>query len=142
MTPASAAILLSLALLPLVPPRQDAPAPAPWKSWKELESNAGHYRVRYRLAQDPPPRGELFALAAYVLDADGKTVRADVELLADGDMPEHGHGLARVPRVKKDPDGHFDVEGLRLHMPGRWQIYLDVVEGAHTERAQFDLALE
>ncbi len=126
----------------LAPARQSASAPVPWTNWKELASNAGHYRVRYRLAQDPPPRGELFGLAAYVLDADGKNVRADVQLLADGDMPEHGHGLARLCEVKQAADGHFDVSGLRLHMPGRWQIYFDIVEGAHTERAQFDLALE
>lgn len=134
--------LLGLLLLPALAAPQSAPAPRPWQSWKELSSNAGHYRVRYRLAQDPPPRGELFGLAAYVLDADGQNVRADVELLADGDMPEHGHGLARQPRVRKDPDGHFEVDGVRLSMPGRWQVYLDIVEGAHTERAQFDLTLE
>ena len=122
-----------------------APAPQepkPWQSWKELASNAGHYRVRYKLDQDPPPRGELTGLAVYVLDAAGKELRPKLKLLVDADMPEHGHGLVRLPEVAPQPDGGFKVSGLRLHMQGKWQVYLDLVEGAHTERAQFDLALE
>ena len=117
-------------------------APPPWQSWQELASNAGRYRVRYQLEKSPPPRGESFGLSVYVLDAAGKTVRTDVALLPDADMPEHGHGMTRVPAVKRQPDGRLDASGLRLHMPGRWQIYLDLVEGPHTERAQFDLELE
>jgi hypothetical protein len=130
---------LPLALLCAAPAPQE---PKPWRSWKELTSNAGHYRVRYKLDQDPPPRGELTGLAVYVLDAAGKELRPKLKLLADADMPEHGHGLSRLPEVAAQPDGGFKVSGLRLHMPGKWQVYLDLVEGAHTERAQFDLALE
>lgn len=132
--------ILALSLLGAVPAQQ-APE-KPWQSWKELTSNAGHYRVRYRLEKDPPPRGELFGVQVYVLDAAGKELRPKLSLLADADMPEHGHGLARVPEVAPTQDGGFRVSGLRLHMPGKWQIYFDLVEGAHTERAQFDLALE
>jgi hypothetical protein len=133
-----ALVLLGLAALCAAQPA----AQQPWDSWKELASNAGHYKVRYKLDQDPPRRGELFGLQAYVLDAAGKELRPKVALLADGDMPEHGHGLTRMPEVAPTKDGGFQVSGLRLHMPGRWQIYLDLVEGAHTERAQFDLTLE
>jgi len=129
------------ALLACAAPAGQEP-PKPWQSWKELESNAGHYRVRYKLEQDPPPRGELFGLAVQVLDAAGKETSRKVLLLADADMPEHGHGLARLPEVAPTQPNAFQVSGLRLHMPGRWQIYLDLVEGAHTERAQFDVALE
>ena len=133
----------SLAALALAALCAGPPAPQkPWDSWPELASNAGHYKVRYRLDADPPKRGELFGLRAYVLDASGKELRPKVALLADGDMPEHGHGLVRLPAVSALPDGGFQVSGLRLHMPGRWQIYLDLVEGAHTERAQLDLRLE
>jgi hypothetical protein len=81
-------------------------------------------------------------LQVQVLDAAGKETLRKVALLADADMPEHGHGLTRVPEVASKGENGFQVSGLRLHMPGRWQIYLDLVEGAHTERAQFDLVLE
>lgn len=132
----------ALALVSLgAAPAAQAPDPV-WKSWKEITSNAGHYRVRYQFEKEPPPRGELFALQAYVLDAAGKEVRAKVALLADADMPEHGHGLARAPEVQHEKDGGFAIRGMRLPMPGKWQLYFDVVEGFHTERAQLDLVLE
>ena len=133
-------VILGLALLGAAPAQQ-APE-KPWQDWKELASNAGHYRVRYRLEKDPPPRGELFGVQVYVLDAAGKELRPKMTLLADADMPEHGHGLARLPEVSATKDGGFQVSGLRLHMPGKWQLYFDLVEGFHTERAQLDLALE
>ena len=131
---------LVVALLCAAPALQE-PA-KPWQSWKEITSNASRYRVRYKLDQDPLPRGELTGLAVYVLDAAGKELRPKVKLLADADMPEHGHGLARLPEVAPAQANAFQVSGLRLHMPGKWQVYLDLVEGPHTERAQFDLALE
>ena len=57
-------------------------------------------------------------------------------------MPEHGHGMNRVPKVAPRPDGGFHAEGLLFHMPGRWELYFDVTQGAVTERAQTDVFLE
>ena len=68
--------------------------------------------------------------------------RADVELAVDAAMPEHGHGMNRVPKVGARPDGGFHAEGLLFHMPGKWQLYFDVTRGAVTERAQADVVLE
>ena len=31
---------------------------------------------------------------------------------------------------------------MLLHMPGRWELYFDVGEGALTERAQIEVELE
>ncbi|MBK7643312.1 MAG: hypothetical protein IPJ19_09705 [Planctomycetes bacterium] len=131
-------LLLALSLCAASPARQDPV----WKSWKEVPSNAGRYHVRYQIEPDPPPRGELFSLHAYVLDEHSRPIARKLDLLVDADMPEHGHGLTRLPAVAPGSEGGFEVSGLRLHMPGKWQLYLDIVEGAHTERAQFDLVLE
>ena len=68
--------------------------------------------------------------------------RADVGLAVDAAMPEHGHGMNRVPKVAPRPDGGFHAEGLLFHMPGRWELYFDVTQGAVTERAQTDVVLE
>ena len=68
--------------------------------------------------------------------------RGDIELSVDAAMPEHGHGMNRVPSVAALGDGRFRAEGLLFHMPGRWEIYFDVTRGAITERAQADVELE
>jgi hypothetical protein len=128
-------LLLPLLALGAVPQAGGADA-------REALSGAGRYRVRYRLSQDPPPQGELFSLEAWVLAHDGVEPLADVGLLVDGDMPEHGHGLPRAPLVKELGPGHFRAEGLRLHMPGRWRLYLDVVRGPRIERAIVERELE
>jgi hypothetical protein len=38
--------------------------------------------------------------------------------------------------------GRFEVAGMLLHMPGRWEIHFDVTDGLVTERAQLDFILE
>ena len=57
-------------------------------------------------------------------------------------MPQHGHGMNRVPEVRALAGGRFRVEGLFFHMPGRWELYFDVTQGARTERAQVAIDLE
>lgn len=123
-----------------------APAPAavaaPWAGGVAGASNGGRYTVVYRPVDGPIERGETFALDVWVLDAGGSTALSDVALSADAAMPQHGHGMNRVPEVRADGDGHFQVEGMLFHMVGRWELYLDVTRGPRTERTQFEVVLE
>jgi hypothetical protein len=125
------------------PPPQPAPEPQPpaWQDTAELASNAGHYLVRYRTTPDPIPWGEPFELDVWVLGADGRALD-DVSLSIDAAMPEHGHGMKRVPVVSAAGHGGFGVGGMLFHMPGHWELYFDLTRGALTERAQVDVELE
>ena len=108
-----------------------------------MTSNDGAWRIVYRVAQDEIARGETFSLDVWVFGRDApETPRTDVQLSVDAAMPEHGHGMNRVPRIVADEDGHFRAEGLLFHMPGKWELYFDVTRGAVTERAQTDVLLE
>ena len=120
-----------------------APAPRPWEGGRSVVSNAGTYRVVFTGPAGGLPRGAPFALDAWVFRADAPDrPLTGVRLTADAAMPEHGHGMNRVPRVEAHPDGRFRVEGMLFHMPGLWQLYFDVTAGALTERAQVDVELE
>jgi hypothetical protein len=126
------------------PPASAAPAPAAsWIGGTEIESNDGDWRVVYKLADGPVKRGETFAIDAWVFaaDAPGKA-REDVTLAVDAAMPQHGHGMNRVPHVEKMGAGRFHVDGLDFHMPGKWELYFDVARGARVERAQTDVEVE
>ena len=123
-----------------------APAQSPVQPWSAAQatpSNAGTYIIRVTPAPASIPQGEVFALEVWVFDANNpEQPAADVLLNVDADMPEHGHGLPRRPSLEQRGPGHFIASGLRLHMPGNWEIYFDIARGALTERAQIALQLE
>ena len=132
------ACLLALAAQDPAPPAKPA-----WTSEHALTSNAGAYVVRVKPAPDAIPDNEPFQLEVWVARAARPdALCTDVKLTLDAAMPEHGHGMNRVPRITRQGDGHFLVEGLLFHMTGRWELYFDVTRGAVTERAQCDVVLE
>jgi hypothetical protein len=116
---------------------------APWAGGTEVRSNDGSWRVVYKVEDAGIRRGETFALDAWVFGAEEATApRTDVSLAVDAAMPQHGHGMNRVPRIEKLPDGEFRVDGLLFHMPGKWELYFDVARGPLVERAQVDVEVE
>ncbi|WP_158219773.1 hypothetical protein [Ideonella sp. A 288] len=44
----------------------------------------------------------------------------------DADMPKHRHGMNYRASVQSIGPGRFEVQGLMLHMPGRWRFIVDV----------------
>jgi hypothetical protein len=118
-------------------------APKPWIGGAEIVSNDGDFRVVYKIADGPVRRGETFAIDAWVFAADApEAPRTDVSLAVDAAMPQHGHGMNRVPRVENLGAGRFHIDGLDFHMPGRWELYFDVARQALVERAQADVEVE
>lgn len=118
----------------------EAATPAEWESWPSVTSAQARYRIHYRASISPLPQGENVSVEAHLVRLRASSAALDLRL--DGAMPEHGHGLARDTRaIQLGPD-HFRFEGLRLHMSGRWRLYFDVLEGARTERAEWELTLE
>ena len=93
------------------------------------------YTLDVTMNPDPIKLNELFSLRVK-LD-DDRCVSIDV----DAAMPQHGHGMSVRPRVTElsDSCGRFNIEGMMVHMPGQWKIYIDITEGAITERASFDI---
>ena len=126
--------------------RSPAPASdssAAWKGGTELLSNDGAWRFVYKVDDPGIRRGEPVSLEAWVFAADDPAKpRADVSLAVDAAMPQHGHGMNRVPRIEKRSDGSFRVDGLLFHMPGKWELYFDVARGPLVERAQTDVEVE
>ncbi len=57
-------------------------------------------------------------------------------------MPEHGHGMNVEPKVTALGKGRFSVEGMLLHMSGRWELYFDITRDGVTSRAQDEITLE
>lgn len=119
------------------------PSSAPWHGTQRLISNDGRFAVFVRPTPDPIQERQTFSLEIFVTArAQPDVLLSGLDLRVDAAMPEHGHGINVVPKTTRLGDGHFRVEGTRLHMPGRWEVYVDLREGTRSERAQWTLELD
>jgi len=126
----------------------DRPAPvatavAANESKRAAVSSWGSFYVVYRPTLDPIPLNQMFGLSVNVYEAnDHARPVADTMITVDARMPEHNHGMTLQPQVTADGAGNFRVDGMLFHMPGRWELYVDVARGTELERATFEITLD
>ena len=120
------------------PPGGTPPKAGPVRS---AVSDGGTWRVEYQPTPDAIPLNALFRMSVKVSAVDGSQVGTDTRMKADAGMPSHGHGMNTLPRSKSVGGGGFEAEGFLFHMPGAWQITVDVMRGEKTERATFDVTV-
>ena len=98
----------------------------------------GRYRVSYEPEPDPIPLNEHFDLVLEVrrLAPSGPDEASGiVNLQVNADMPGHHHGMMTRPAVQPLGGGSFAARGFLFHMPGHWEIYVDVLQGDRKSRA-------
>lgn len=113
-------------------------------SGSRVLSNDGTYLITYTSQPQVLPLNEPFSIEVklYRPETGERIDDSAIRIEADADMPAHRHGMVRVPRVTKSGPGEFRVDGMMMHMPGYWQLYVDVTRNGITERAQFDVDLD
>jgi hypothetical protein len=98
-----------------------------------------HYMVAFRPEPMRIEIGEPFSLLFNVCTKNDKPA----ELIAvDAQMPEHKHGMNYRPTIVSMSDGRYRVEGMVFHMPGRWEISIDVRAGEESERLSHEFILK
>ena len=107
---------------------------------RQVDSNGGSYSVTVESTPSPIPMNAVFDLRVAVAAKSGSADGASVQV--DARMPAHGHGMNRVPKITRQVDGSIKAEGMLFHMPGHWELYVDIAQGGKTERAQFDIDLK
>ena len=85
------------------------------------------------LPENGAPLDELFTLR---VDVSGSSPD---EVVVDADMPGHKHGMMSKPIVRHEGDGRWYADGMLLHMPGHWEIYVTLVRGNLRELTTFPL---
>lgn len=66
----------------------------------------------------------------------------DANIIFDGGMPQHGHGLPTTPAVTSYlGNGEYLVEGVRFQMPGWWQLNLTVEVDGNVDAFDFNFVL-
>ena len=63
-------------------------------------------------------------------------------IVLTGGMPNHDHGLPTQPKITSEPaPGRYILEGIRFHMPGLWEIIIDISGDGPQETATIEFKL-
>jgi len=135
----SASALLGTAALALLLAGCDR-APVAGAGKKRFDSNGGRYSVELETRPPAIAVNQLFDVDLRVTPKSGPSAAMEVQV--DARMPAHFHGKNRVAKVTRGGGDTWKAEGLLFHMPGHWELYVDITEGGVTERAQLDVNLQ
>jgi len=92
-------------------------------SWS-LEGDAGETGNAGKSAFNPD---KIQKIIVQLRDNSGKPLAAGVELTGfDARMPEHNHGMVTKPVIKKISASEYAVDGVKLHMSGKWVLEFKV----------------
>jgi hypothetical protein len=100
---------------------------------------SSHYMVAFRPEPMRIEVGEPFSLLFNVCTKTDKPA----ELVAiDAQMPEHKHGMNYRPTIVSLGNGRYRVDGMVFHMPGRWELAIDVRAGEESERLSHEFIVK
>jgi len=101
---------------------------------------SGHsLTVSYTIEGDKPPLNTIHSWTLTVTDKKGEAIDG-AEIILSADMPEHLHGMTTRPVITAGTSpGHYKVEGMNFHMPGWWEITLDISKGRSRNLVTFNL---
>jgi hypothetical protein len=95
----------------------------------------GDVQAAWKINGAPIAVGRHFAIDVMVCPADAVLARVDAT------MPEHRHGMNYRPSVTPQGAGRWRAEGLMFHMPGVWELRLDVQAAGRTEQLRDTIRL-
>ncbi len=98
-----------------------------------------HYMVAFRPEPMRIEVGQPFALLFNVCTKNGNPA----ELVAvEAHMPETRQDMNRKPTIVAAGDGRYSADGMVFHMPGRWELAIDVRAGEESERLTHEIILK
>ena len=132
------------------PPVEAAPAAAAdrveeasHRPIRHAVASGGRSVVAYHPDPDPIPLNEPFEVELRIAHAaDPARPVEGAQVYVTGWMPDHEHGMATLPETTELGGGTYRARGLLFHMPGDWELRVDVVVEREPERATFEVRLE
>ncbi|MCG8412815.1 MAG: FixH family protein [Pseudomonadales bacterium] len=106
----------------------------------ETETRAGNL-LQVNSLLDPIEINRIHSWEMTLLTADNQPIQ-NATISVAGGMPDHDHGLPTLPQVTREISaGRYLIEGIRFHMPGRWEINFSIETDAGTDIATLDFSL-
>jgi hypothetical protein len=117
-----------------------APASGP-RTTGTMTSATGSFTARWSMPA-PIPVADPFTVEIGLFADPACTVPLDDgQCRIDAAMPHHGHGMNVAPRMRREGPGRWKAAGMLLHMPGRWELFIDLDRDGFVERAQSTVVL-
>ncbi len=108
------------------------------------KSKAGRFQLSWTTSPSPVVVGELFTVDTTLRDAKGAAV-AGAKVALDAYMPMHQHGMEGLApdtvEVTATP-GLYRTKGMRLQMPGQWELRWTLQAGAESDSAALSFAAD
>lgn len=97
------------------------------KGYHQVKSCQGEVvRPVVQLKGESLPVNEVFTLEVL-----GPPGNQDLQLLSfDAVMPAHNHGMVLKPKIFKEKNNSWRIEGVKLHMAGDWEFVFSWQVGA------------
>ena len=99
-----------------------------------------HYTIAYRTQPAKIIVGKHFSIDI-VACANGVSPSPSA-VAVDAFMPDHGHGMNYKATVRATGNAHFRADGLMFHMPGRWDLMVEVQGADGSERLTRSIVIE
>ncbi len=95
-----------------------------------------HFRITL-LDADPAPPARYDNRWTVAVENAASAPVLGATLRVSPDMPEHGHGALRPVVVTELGDGRYQLDSIYLHMPGYWEVPIEVDAGGEVDEASF-----
>lgn len=107
----------------------------------KAKSEGGAIAAEYATADGLVPLNQVHVWTLRLTNRKGEPL-SGAEVVVSADMPEHLHGTTTKPQARetKTP-GVYLIEGMNFHMPGWWEVTLDVTGGGTRDLVRFQLDL-
>jgi len=116
------------------------PGQAAAETQTKWQSARGVYTVTVASSMEPIQINQMHNWIVRIT-ADGEPV-ANAELVVEGGMPVHDHGMPTRPRVTEElGDGNYRLGGMRFHMQGDWEISMEIKAAGKTDTVVVTLTL-
>jgi hypothetical protein len=131
-------VALAILALAVGPAPASAACPAVQEGFRRLAMPQAEIAYRWEPARLKV--GQFFSAVVVVCrTAERRPVRA---VAVEATMPAHGHGMNYRPAATRTGPQSFRVTGLMLHMPGKWRMTFDLVQGDKRTRLTEEVSLK
>ena len=107
---------------------------------QSTKSSNDHYIIEWKTIPANISVNEYFQME-FLVKEPMKPINYPVDLLVDAGMQAHNHGMHTKPITKRVDKQHFISEGMLFHMPGEWQVELEISRGIMKEKAVIEITL-
>lgn len=104
--------------------------------WETMETeNEPEFKVVAKVPEQPIQTGKQFNIDVMICSDTKNATQIEI----DANMPAHKHGMNYLPEVSTIDQNIHRASGLFFHMPGQWQITVDL-KGEKKRRFYLDVA--